>query len=278
MDDYASDSDLEDEVDECSIGCDVVAVKGEPVEDDSTMKEVDCGIPEVNEIAEAVAAEMTLDEMESEYALLLETKAEKSDCTGMSAQTEISPGPQDVADKQLVDSSSRFEGGDDDSLMIQGGAFRTWQAMILYLYTDHVAFAPLRSRRFRRVPNSFEDTESWPCSPKSMYRLADKLQLDKLKQAAQDAIKADLTEYNIVEELFSDFTWRHLDILRMETEIYLRHCTTPNVKLSMSEILRKIEKGNVPHSATILNSLILKLSNEAVAHPVVDTSPSFPDA
>lgn len=49
-----------------------------------------------------------------------------------------------------------------------------WQALLYYLYTDELVFAPLRSQGSRPV-SSIDGAP--PCSPKSMYRLACKVRL-----------------------------------------------------------------------------------------------------
>jgi hypothetical protein len=51
-----------------------------------------------------------------------------------------------------------------------------WQALLYYLYTDEIVFAPLRSQGNRTTRCcSLEGPP--PCSPKSMYRLACKVRL-----------------------------------------------------------------------------------------------------
>lgn len=51
-----------------------------------------------------------------------------------------------------------------------------WQALLFYLYTDEIVFAPLRSQGSRPV-RCCNIYEAPPCSPKSMYRLACKVRL-----------------------------------------------------------------------------------------------------
>lgn len=54
--------------------------------------------------------------------------------------------------------------------VVQDGAHRTWRALVLYLYNDRVAFAPLRTEGRDHM-----HVDGQACSPKSMYRLADKV-------------------------------------------------------------------------------------------------------
>ena len=111
-------------------------------------------------------------------------------------------------------------------------ALYSWQALLLYLYNDHLEFANLRSEG--RAPSAAAVGIASPqCSPKSMYRLADKvckcsgttqttlcltsvvaqLGLADLKGEAFKAIEERLSKENIVKELFSDFTWRYVAIV-----------------------------------------------------------------
>ncbi|KZT19699.1 hypothetical protein NEOLEDRAFT_1123756 [Neolentinus lepideus HHB14362 ss-1] len=67
-------------------------------------------------------------------------------------------------------------------VIIKDAAFDTWQALLFYLYTGDIAFRPLKSQQEIRPKTSFQEDghggeQAWPqpCSPKSMYRLADKV-------------------------------------------------------------------------------------------------------
>jgi hypothetical protein len=61
------------------------------------------------------------------------------------------------------------------------GTPRSWQSLIFYLYTGDVAFLPLRSdpTRSRAAVEAQHaadhPADPLPCSPKSMYRLAEKV-------------------------------------------------------------------------------------------------------
>lgn len=108
--------------------------------------------------------------------------------------------------------------------------------MIFYLSTGHISFAPLTrscesklSRSVACLPTQQESRSGLPTkpSPKSMYRLADKvsghrvrlavmltqfhqqLGLDDLAQLSLKNIKSQLTTDVIVHELFSKFTSRY---------------------------------------------------------------------
>lgn len=137
------------------------------------------------------------------------------------------------------------------TLFIPGSAHRTWQALLLYLYNDSLEFAPLRTQKEQRVISS----EGVTCSPKSMYRLAAKLELRELQSQCFTALEQALSKDNIVEELFSDFTWRYPEVLKMETEVFHRYASEPSVQNALQDKFQDIAYGQMPHSSVVLNSL-----------------------
>ncbi|KIJ58317.1 hypothetical protein HYDPIDRAFT_119685, partial [Hydnomerulius pinastri MD-312] len=65
----------------------------------------------------------------------------------------------------------------EHTVIVKGAAYRTWLALVFYCYTGQIVFCPLRSQvapgaQFSRPLQSVGGPP--PCSPKSMYRLADK--------------------------------------------------------------------------------------------------------
>ncbi|KAJ7159561.1 hypothetical protein C8R46DRAFT_814906, partial [Mycena filopes] len=102
-----------------------------------------------------------------------------------------------------VASGSKSSGRKGRVIVLKDTAFTTWKALIYYLYTRRVNFRPLKSEG----PQEANSTVKGPtCSPKSMYRLADKLGLEDLQGLALTAISSRLSETNILEEVFSSFT------------------------------------------------------------------------
>ncbi|KAF9779896.1 hypothetical protein BJ322DRAFT_349753 [Thelephora terrestris] len=87
----------------------------------------------------------------------------------------------------------------------------TFKALLGYLYTGEIHFAPFGSEANRNLRASGKQT--WETdglskvSPKSIYRLADKYDIPELKQLAWETILKDLNSCNLVEEIFSDFTF-----------------------------------------------------------------------
>ncbi|KAG1751619.1 uncharacterized protein EDB91DRAFT_616130 [Suillus paluster] len=87
-------------------------------------------------------------------------------------------------------------------VLVRDTAFITWASYVYYCYTGQVSFYPLRSKD----PHSRRDKTAESCSPKSMYRLAVKLNNTRLQALAFQAIKSSLSKSNILDEAFSWFT------------------------------------------------------------------------
>ncbi|KAI0930630.1 hypothetical protein AcW1_009269 [Taiwanofungus camphoratus] len=104
------------------------------------------------------------------------------------------------------------------TVFVKDMAFRTWYSFLCYLCTGEVAFAPLRSQKSRiRDEEASEQTKIYTlqkCSPKSMYRLADKYDLQDLKELSLRNVQAQLSIDNILTELFSKFTSRSSNVSR----------------------------------------------------------------
>ncbi|KAI0085158.1 hypothetical protein BDY19DRAFT_997044 [Irpex rosettiformis] len=133
------------------------------------------------------------------------------------------------------------------------GAAKTWQALIAYLYDGVITFTPLRKGLANHgVPKS---TNGLSCCPKSMYRLARKLELTALAELCEEAIVAALGTENIVNELFSDFTWRYSDILSREVTVFMRHSQDSHVRADLKQAFRDMALGKLPRRDAVLSAL-----------------------
>ncbi|KAH9938931.1 hypothetical protein B0H21DRAFT_757574 [Amylocystis lapponica] len=154
------------------------------------------------------------------------------------------------------------------TVFVKDMAFKTWQAFMFYTYLGKVEFAPLRSQAgtTRKEKGHWQADLYKPpqCSPKSMYRLADKYDLKDLKELAKNDIKQKLTEDNILVELFSDFTSSYSEILELEIQ-FIRDNSGVRTKLlaSIPQWLESVAAGNLPGSADVLISLFKNLVGTA---------------
>ncbi|KAK7008053.1 hypothetical protein R3P38DRAFT_3027177 [Favolaschia claudopus] len=143
-------------------------------------------------------------------------------------------------------------------VVIKGHAFKTWHALLHYLYTNKIAF---------RTPDGSQQRPSNvpKCSAKSMYRLADRFGLEDLKALALKSIKAQLSPDNIIHEVFSSFTSLYPEIVDLEVEFLLKHL--PSLKEDMEKMLKDICGGTRPHSFLILSKIIYRQEQELFSAP-----------
>ncbi|KZT26808.1 hypothetical protein NEOLEDRAFT_1147079 [Neolentinus lepideus HHB14362 ss-1] len=148
------------------------------------------------------------------------------------------------------------------TVFVKDVAHKTFCALVHYLYTGNVEFARLTSEDLpsndtaSKIGNA---SQSPTCSPKSMYRLADKLGLEDLKRLAFEGIRAGLSEKNVVSEAFTKFTSLYDEIAKMEVDVLYKLRQRPDIKEQYTTIAQKIAEGELPHSAPILASIFVKI-------------------
>jgi hypothetical protein len=143
-------------------------------------------------------------------------------------------------------------------VLVTDTAFTTWQALLDYMYTNEIVFAPLRSQASKSARHH-SLSEAPPCSPKSMYRLACKIKHDELQAKALAAIRSSLTEHNVLQELSSSLTSKFPAILDMEVEILFQNIVTPTITKDFPTLIQRIASANLPHGADILIKLHKKM-------------------
>ncbi|SCV67208.1 BQ2448_5854 [Microbotryum intermedium] len=157
------------------------------------------------------------------------------------------------ARSRAVYSRPRFE------VVVTDAAYHSYRALLHYLYTDSITFAPLASTYHvardaalaSDTPFPFTSRRAYllantpwpkskggagPCSAKAMYRLADKLGLPELKERAYDHIVKSLTAQNIPYEVFGSFAARFDEIKRVEIAFLLERWN----EIKASHGLRKV--------------------------------------
>ncbi|KAH8101857.1 hypothetical protein BXZ70DRAFT_81018 [Cristinia sonorae] len=87
----------------------------------------------------------------------------------------------------------------------------TLKAFIFFLYTGQVAFKPLKSSPKTESASAASEVspQAFSCSPKSLYRLADRYSHQGLKERCMAEIQRQLNVQNIMREMFSNFTSRY---------------------------------------------------------------------
>lgn len=104
-------------------------------------------------------------------------------------------------------------------IVIRDASYKTFKALLFFISTSKLDFAPLRSTfsnstsppasvpediTFTSPPNS--DSSPAPVSPKSIYKLAHKLEIASLSKLALENYTSQLHATNALHELFSDIT------------------------------------------------------------------------
>ncbi|KAH7926533.1 hypothetical protein BV22DRAFT_1062764 [Leucogyrophana mollusca] len=143
------------------------------------------------------------------------------------------------------------------TIVVKGALHKTWHALIYYCYTGNVIFSPLKSQGSPRTTVPSDGPP--PCSPKSMYRLADHFGIDALKDLAFAAISEGLSETNVLDEALSRFTSKFPIIQNMEIAMLLEHRGAPEVLNALPAKIEKAVRGEMPHSGQVLSALLAQL-------------------
>ncbi|KAJ6554897.1 hypothetical protein DFH09DRAFT_1165841 [Mycena vulgaris] len=231
--DYMSDSDLDPDSDDDDSSDDGSLELGHPVENVSERKQE--AIPSTSSVPKSVA-------------------------TSVDAPLRPAPSPPIVGP-----STPRRMGR---VVPVKDHAFKTWNAVLHYLYTKTIVFSTLGSESGFARPASTERRASVECSPKSMYRLADKFGLDDLKALALASLRSQLSAANIAREAFSNFTYLYPAIQTIEVEFLIRHL--PDLEGEMDLMLRSVCDGARPRCFDVLRKVVFRTGGgPAVGGPAV---------
>ncbi|KAG6813582.1 hypothetical protein H0H92_009626 [Tricholoma furcatifolium] len=183
---------------------------------------------------------------------------------------------------ETLPSDSRYP---RSSVVVKDVAYNTYMALLYYLYTDIIVFAPFSSSFLLNSPppvdtstdkaqsstpseeisqktgqeETFTTRKQWiqawkenhpdqpaPCSAKAMYRLADRIDLPELKARASQHIVKSLTVENIAYEVFSPFASAFDDIRKIQVDFFLAHWKDIRVSDSMRNVWQQIRNGRHP--------------------------------
>lgn len=131
----------------------------------------DASLPELSDGSASSDSELVDDEDDKDTLVVTVTlPAESEEAATVAMDVDSSAVPTKEKGRATVSIQAVEPETEAPPAIVQHGAHRTWQALVLYLYNDHVGFAPLRTEG--RAQGS---VDGQACSPKSMYRLADKV-------------------------------------------------------------------------------------------------------
>jgi len=141
---------------------------------------------------------------------------------------------------------------------VKDAAYVTWRAMIFYLATSQISFAPLYSNdrwRGRSATEIKHGINSTP-SAKSMYRLADKLGLEDLCKLSLSHIQSQLSIDNVIQEVFTPFTSRYKTIRTVELAFIFDHWEELKNSQQLHEVLDNIIRGDLLHCKDVLAAIL----------------------
>ncbi|KIM86784.1 hypothetical protein PILCRDRAFT_4666 [Piloderma croceum F 1598] len=136
-------------------------------------------------------------------------------------------------------------------ILVTDAAYVTWKAMLFYLYTDYISFAPRT-----RCDNERKNGVPPKPSAKSMYRLADKLGLQDLCELALNHIKCQLSEETIIDELFCPFTSQYEAVRDCELAFLFEHWNKLKTSDKLTDTIASVARGELPYATDILTAII----------------------
>ncbi|KAK0421960.1 hypothetical protein EV421DRAFT_575303 [Armillaria borealis] len=129
---------------------------------------------------------------------------------------------------------------------IKGIAYQTFRALIAWVYTGKIAFKPLKSA------GSQVQSDDHACSPKSMYRLASQAGLQDVKELAFNNLRSQLSQENIIREVFSTFSRDYPEVLEMELTVLRGLFGLPRVRVEWESMIDVVFDGGVPHGLSVI--------------------------
>ncbi|KAL8277427.1 hypothetical protein RQP46_010149 [Phenoliferia psychrophenolica] len=121
------------------------------------------------------------------------------------------------------------------SVVVTAAAYSAYRAVLGFIYTNQIYFKPLRSTKKPSHPSS-------GASPKSVYRLADFLDMGPLKALALDEIADNHTVANVAEELFGDVSKAYAKVLEVHLKYARKRLERVKETAGMKAVFQRIER------------------------------------
>ncbi|CAG7846934.1 SubName: Full=Uncharacterized protein {ECO:0000313/EMBL:CCA72058.1} [Serendipita indica DSM 11827] len=166
-------------------------------------------------------------------------------------------------------------------ILVNDIPYSTYRALIYFLYTDNIVFAPLASQFMAQqlegknggVMNGPATRLEWlriwkkenrgyalPCSAKSMYAVASRFKLASLKRIAYEFIRKNLNPSNLAFEYFDSFTAAHDDLRNLALQGMVTHWEEVQRSPAMIEVWNRLTTGDMPFAKDLLPLLVRELS------------------
>ncbi|GAA5858252.1 hypothetical protein JCM8547_004620 [Rhodosporidiobolus lusitaniae] len=151
-------------------------------------------------------------------------------------------------------------------LVITQSAYSTYSALLVYLQSDFIEFCPLTSSfpssshptrsTFITTKHTTEPSLPLPVSPKSMYRLADLLDLPGVKRLSLEAFRSSLSLKNAAQAFFSDTSLAYDELHGVILDFIKANCSEVKAGGAWKEKMREIEAGELPEGAPVVVKLL----------------------
>lgn len=172
----------------------------------------------------------------------------------------------------------RLTAGSDDladleyrQITVHETAFSTYRAVLFYLKSRHIVFAPVRSslghstsgdstRTRNAYLSKYHDENPslpLPVSPKSVYRLAHLLQLPDLQKLALKALSSSLTITGAIQEVASPTALAYDEVRKLLCSCLVKNLSAPNP--AWTTLQEKAGQGELDSTAVILVDFITAL-------------------
>ncbi|CCM03801.1 uncharacterized protein FIBRA_05949 [Fibroporia radiculosa] len=248
---YEHDSDFEPEEDEDEEDGDMVVIKSEPRKKAAAR---DRPKPCTKTLEDSLVAE---------GAHVLDNSRSDANASMYSSSSSF-----DVIQHKNDIESDLYTNSDFDgtTIVLLGTASRTWEALLYYLYTGFIEFAPFRMQNTPRQNatvaqhNGEHVDRPTPPSCRSIYRLAHKLELEGLRKLALQFLESQLTPDILLTEVFSEFTARYEEIKEMELALVVRYWSLLKSSAAFKDKMVQVTSGRVPFAADIISEIMLRVS------------------
>ncbi|KAF9648599.1 hypothetical protein BDM02DRAFT_2211635 [Thelephora ganbajun] len=169
--------------------------------------------------------------------------------------------------------------------VLNTGAWKTWRAILYYLYTNKITFSSLSSQppvsigdgAFIKVGyRQVEGFQIPPSSPKSVYTLACTIGFQSLRGLAFEDFRWKVDSMNITQELLSPFSARHVTIRKLLLRLFETGLKSSGNEELFITSLRTSGDGQTPHRGAAIGLVFERLIEEGrrVLSPSVKPKPS----
>ncbi|GAA5890529.1 hypothetical protein JCM8208_004903 [Rhodotorula glutinis] len=154
-------------------------------------------------------------------------------------------------------------------ITVKHAAYTTYRAVLRYLETGYIRFAPLSSSCRPAIANATQTRAECvvamrqaqpdlpvPASTKSTYRLAQLLECKPLQQTCLVALIEQLTPYNAAAELFGDLSLLSTNWRKLVVAYVVKHWDAVVETATWKEAQARISRDEIPGVAPIVLDLM----------------------